>query len=141
LFLQRSLGTGKHVEGVFLIRLALYGLLGVVAQPIIVLSGLSTTTAFDASLLGTTIRYCVRRHSLHRDQLTSVLGMASCLVFFIMAGRICRRHCPGFFIVANSFCYGAMLRSQRHGRKYGPLTVITWIFVFGSIFTLPSASH
>ncbi len=147
LFLQRCLGSGKNVERSDLLRLALYGLLGVVANQLLFVKGLSLTTAINASLLGTTIPIFAFAVSiaLHRDRLTSpkVLGMALAAtgVFYLLWPE--RNFASGtalgnFFIVANSFCYGAYIAlSKDMVEKYGPLTVITWIFVFGSIFTLP----
>jgi drug/metabolite transporter (DMT)-like permease len=41
-------------------------------------------------------------------------------------------------IVGNSLCYGAYIAISRDMvARYGALTVITWIFIFGSSLTLP----
>src|SRR5262245_66164594 len=41
-------------------------------------------------------------------------------------------------IVANSLCYGAYIAvSKDLVRRYNALTVITWIFIVGSVATIP----
>ncbi len=146
LFLQRSLGSGKHVERRDLLRLALYGLLGVVANQLLFVKGLSLTTAINASLLGTTIPIFAFAVSiaLHRDRLTSpkVLGMALAAtgVFYLLWPE--RNFASGtalgnFFIVANSFCYGAYIAlSKDMVEKYGPvplLLAIVFIVLFPTV--------
>src|ERR1044071_9933278 len=47
-----------------------------------------------------------------------------------------------FLIVLNSISYGAYLAiSKDMLKRYGALTVITWIFIFGSIMTLPIGGY
>jgi drug/metabolite transporter (DMT)-like permease len=122
--------------------------LGVVWNQLLYVKGLSLTTAINATLLSTTIPVCTLVISMllghDRLSLRRMIGIAlaaSGVIYLVdplradfsghtMAGNL--------LIVANSLSYGAYIAlSKGLFKRYGALNVITWIFIIGSVFTVP----
>jgi drug/metabolite transporter (DMT)-like permease len=147
ILLQKVLRLTTSVERNDLPRLFLYALIGVVGNQLLFVKGLSLTTAINAVLLGTTIPIFSMAVSVvmgfEKLSVRGVLGViisAAGVIYLLWPERhfASGTTIGNLLIIGNSFCYGAYIAMSRDmvGR-YGALTVITWIFIFGSILTLP----
>lgn len=123
-------------------------LLGVVLNQWLFVKGLSLTTVINATLLGTTIPIFTLLVSIllrtDRASLRRVIGIALAaggVVYLIGPGRADFSSTTWFgdlLIVTNSLCYGTYIAiSKDLMTRYSALTVITWIFIVGSIATIP----
>ncbi len=148
LILQRFLGRVRIIDRKDYARLALYSLLGVVLNQFLFVKGLSMTTVINATLLGTTIPVFTLIVSLvlgyDRLSLRRVSGitLAAAGVIYLVdplrADFSANTTLGNILIVANSLSYGAYIAiSKDMVKRYGALTVIMWLFVFGSIVTVP----
>lgn len=128
--------------------LALCALLGVVANQLLFVNGLALTTVINATLLGTTIPVFTLLVSIFlgydRVSLRRSLGIALAaggVVYLVnpyQADFSAQTTLGNLLIVANSFCYGAYIAvSKDLFKRYGALNVITWIFLFGALVTVP----
>jgi drug/metabolite transporter (DMT)-like permease len=151
IILQYTVGRAPKIERADYARFALYALLGVVLNQFLFVKGLSLTTVINATLLGTTIPVFTLLVSLMLgyDRLTirKTLGisLAACGVLYLLYPERNFSSDSAFgnlLIVLNSISYGAYLAISKDVlRRYGALTVITWIFIFGSIMTLPIGGY
>jgi drug/metabolite transporter (DMT)-like permease len=151
LILQRTIGRVQKIRKADYARFALYALLGVVLNQFLFVKGLSLTTVINATLLGTTIPVFTLLVSLTLgyDHLTirKALGIALAaagVVYLLYPERNFSSNSAfgNLLIVLNSISYGAYLAiSKDMLRRYGALTVITWIFIFGSIATIPVGGY
>lgn len=152
LILQKSLGRTQSIRKSDYARLLLYALLGVVFNQLLFVKGLSLTTVINATLLGTTIPVFTLLVSLtlgyDRGSVRKTLGiaLAACgVVYLVDPLRADFSHettIGNLLIVANSLCYGAYIAISKDVlKRYGALTVITWIFIFGSLLTVPFGSY
>jgi drug/metabolite transporter (DMT)-like permease len=131
-------------------------LLGVVLNQWLFVKGLSLTTVINATLLGTTIPIFTLLVSIalrtDRASFRRVLGicLAAGGVFYLIgparAEFSSATRLGDLLIVTNSLCYGTYIAiSKDLMSRYSALTVITWIFIVGSVATVPfgaiSASH
>jgi len=122
--------------------------LGLILNQWLFVKGLSITTAINATLLSTSIPVStlVIGMFLGTDRTTwrRMLGIALAaagVLYLIGPGRSdfsAATRVGDLLIVANSLCYGAYIAvSKDLVRKYNALTVITWIFIIGSVATIP----
>lgn len=122
--------------------------LGLILNQWLFVKGLSITTAINATLLSTSIPVStlIIGMFLGTDRTTwrRMLGIALAaagVLYLIGPGRSdfsAATRVGDLLIVANSLCYGAYIAiSKNLVRKYNALTVITWIFVIGSVATIP----
>jgi len=122
--------------------------LGLILNQWLFVKGLSITTAINATLLSTSIPVStlVIGMFLGTDRTTwrRMLGIALAaagVLYLIGPGRSdfsAATRIGDLLIVANSLCYGAYIAvSKNLVRKYNALTVITWIFIIGSVATIP----
>ncbi|MCU1265111.1 MAG: hypothetical protein JWM21_1429 [Acidobacteria bacterium] len=146
--LQRRLGQLRQLPRRDILWLVLVSFLGVVWNQLLYVKGLSLTTAINATLLCTTIPVCTLVISilLGHDRLSvrRMLGVALAAGGVIFLVDPFRADFSGqtmlgnLLIVANSLFYGAYIAlSKDLFKRYGALNVITWIFVIGSVFTVP----
>src|SRR5256714_8456317 len=151
LILQRTLGRRRKIEKKDYARLIIYSLLGVVLNQFLFVKGLSLTTAINATLLGTTLPVFALLVSItlgyDRLSLRKTLGItlaAAGVVYLLYPERNFTSDTAlgNLFIVLNSLSYGAYIAiSKDMLKRYGALTVITWIFIFGCIATLPISGY
>jgi drug/metabolite transporter (DMT)-like permease len=151
IILQRTIGRAQKIERTDYARLALYALLGVALNQFLFVKGLSLTTVINATLLGTTIPVFTLLVSLLLgfDRLTirKTLGLslaAAGVVYLLYPERNFSSDSAfgNLLIVLNSISYGTYIAiSKDILKRYGALTVITWIFTFGSIMTLPLGGY
>jgi drug/metabolite transporter (DMT)-like permease len=121
--------------------------LGLVFNQWLFVKGLSLTTAINSTLLSTSIPVSTLLVGmfLGTDRVTwrRLLGiaMAATGVLYLIGptrGEFSHATRIGdLLIVANSLCYGAYIAvSKDLLRRYSALTVITWIFITGSVATI-----
>jgi drug/metabolite transporter (DMT)-like permease len=148
LFLQGAIGSVPIKDKRDYARIFLYSLLGVTFNQLLFVKGLSMTTVIDATLLSTTIPVFALLISIllgYDDfSLRRALGIllaAFGVVYLVGPARasFSREATLGnLLIVLNSLCYGAYIAiSKDMIKRYGALTVLTWVFIFGSLLTLP----
>jgi drug/metabolite transporter (DMT)-like permease len=149
--LQHAVGRPQKIRKSDYARFALYALLGVVLNQLLFVKGLSLTTVINATLLGTTIPIFTLLVSLalgfDRVTLRKALGIAvACagVVYLLYPERHFTSDSAfgNLLIVLNSVAYGAYLAISKDVlKRYGALTVITWVFVFGTLMTLPLGGY
>jgi drug/metabolite transporter (DMT)-like permease len=147
--LLRAFGHRQKISKSDFARLALYSLLGLILNQLLFVKGLSLTTAINATLLGTTIPVFTLLISIalgyDRASLPKALGICVAaigviyLVDPLQADFFGANHTIGnLLLIANSISYGAYIAISKDVlKRYDALTVITWIFVFGCLITIP----
>lgn len=131
-------------------------LLGVVLNQWLFVKGLSLTTVINATLLGTTIpvftllvSILLRNDRVSARRVFGILVAAAGIVYLVGPQRAEfseSSRLGDLLIVTNSLCYGTYIAiSKDLVDRYSALTVITWIFIVGSVPTVPvgvlSLSH
>ncbi len=150
--LQRKLGELRQLPKRILAWLILSSLLGVVANQLLFVKGLSLTTAINATLLTTTIPVFTLAVSIalghDSASVRHVLGiaLAAAGVIYLVdpwrANFSAQTTHGNILIIVNSFSFGAYIAVSRDlFRRYGALNVITWIFLIGALITLPIAGY
>lgn len=148
LVLQKLLGRVRVIGRRDFARLFLYSLLGVALNQFLFVKGLSYTTVINATIIGTTIPIftllvclVLGLDRVSPRRIFGILLAAAGVVYLVDPTRAdfsAHTTLGNILIVANSLSYGAYIAiSKDMLRRYGALTVITWIFVFGSLMTLP----
>jgi len=148
LLLSRSLKRITVARRADYLKFALYGLLGVALNQLLFIKGLSLSTVINANLLGTMIPVFTLAASiaLGRESFSGrvALGLAvaaagaAYLVNPFGADFSQSSTAGNLLLVANAFFYGLYIAlSQDAIRRYGALTVITWMFVMANAVTLP----
>ncbi|MCA1564923.1 MAG: DMT family transporter [Acidobacteria bacterium] len=132
--------------------LALYSLLGIVLNQFLFVKGLELSTVINSALLGTTIPIFTLLVSVMLGyesgswRVAVGLLLAACGVVYLInpaqANFSRETNIGTLLLLLNSMAYGAYIAiSQDMIKRYGALTVITWIFVFGSLITLPVGGY
>ena len=131
-------------------------LLGVVLNQWLFVKGLSLTSVINATLLGTTIpiftlvvSIALRKDRASMRRVIGIMLAAGGVIYLngpTRAGFSSATRLGDLLIVTNSLCYGTYIAiSKDLMTRYSALTVITWIFIVGSIATVPvgalSVSH
>ncbi|HEV7903723.1 MAG TPA: DMT family transporter, partial [Pyrinomonadaceae bacterium] len=133
-------------------RLALYSLLGVVLNQFLFVKGLELSTVINSALIGSTIPIFTLIVSVFLGyesgswRVAVGLFLAACGVVYLInpaeASFSRETNIGNVLLLINSVAYGAYLAiSQDMIKRYGALTVITWIFIFGSFVTLPVGGY
>jgi drug/metabolite transporter (DMT)-like permease len=149
--LQRLARTNQRINRRDFAWFALFAALGIVGNQLLFVKGLSLTTVVDATLLGTTIPIFTLviaiLFGLDKPTARSVIGIALAglgVIYMILP----QRHASGataignLLIVANAVCYGTYIAiSKTMVRRYGALTVITWVFIIGTLFMIPIGGY
>lgn len=126
-------------------RLAGYSVLGVSLNQLLYITGLEMTTATAAQMLiagGPAITLLVaivtsREKATPAKWLAISLASAGALIL-VGAGASESRMLGNFLILVNMIAYSIYLVSARDIlQRYHPLTVVTWIFIFGVVGLLP----
>jgi len=123
-------------------------LLGVALNQLLFVKGLSLTSVINATVLGTlipvftllvSIALRIDRASFRR--LMGIFLAAAGILYLIGPERAefsSATRIGDLLIVINSLCYGAYIAiSKDLMKRYSALTVITWIFIVGSVATVP----
>jgi drug/metabolite transporter (DMT)-like permease len=131
-----------------ILLLALCSMLGVVGNQFLYVKGLSLTTAINSALLSTTIpvftlfvSILFRHDRLSLRRLFGILLAASGVVYLVNPAHadISTQTTAGnLLLVSNSLLYATyIVISKSLFERFGALNVITWIFLIGSLVTIP----
>lgn len=143
--LQRVL-VGERVRGAGdYARLALYGLLGVAANQLLYITALTLTTATAAQTmvaagpaLTLLAAIALRKETASPLKWAGIALAASGALLLVGAGLGTGQALGNALALANMACYSLYLVISRDMlARYHPLTVITWVFVFGAVAILP----
>lgn len=148
IILQSALGELRIPPRRDLAWLAFYSLIGVVLNQLLFIKGLSLSTAINATLLSTTIPVFTLLVSIifgyDRLTLRKAVGilLAACGAIYLVdplrADFSGQTALGNLLIVASSFFYGAYIAlSKEVLKRNGALTFLTWVFIFGSLMTIP----
>ncbi len=132
--------------------LVLCSFLGVVGNQFVYLNGLSLTTVINTTLLSTTIPVFTLFVSIlfGQDRLSfrRLLGIAlaaSGVIYLVNPARAdfaANTTIGNLLVVTSSFLYATyIVISKDIFERYGALNVITWIFVIGSVLTIPAGIY
>ncbi len=131
-------------------RLILCGIFGVAINQTMFFKGLSITTEINAALIMITtpvlvmfLSHFILKESITARKLAGIITGSAGAGFLILFGKDFE---PGsdtllgdLFIFINAFSYGLYLVLVKPlMRKYHPLTIIMWVFLFGFLFTGPN---
>lgn len=148
MLLQRRLTPLFKMPVKDLLLLALCSMLGVVGNQFLYVKGLSLTTAINSTILSTTIPVFALFVSilfgydkLSRRRLLGIALAAGGVVYLVNPARADLSHhttAGNLLIVSNSLLYAVyIVISKTLFERYGALNVITWIFLVGSVVTIP----
>jgi drug/metabolite transporter (DMT)-like permease len=148
LIIQRNIRPLLRMHRKDFFLLALSSAIGVVGNQFLYVKGLSLTTVINATLISTTIPVFALLVSIlfgyDRMSLKRLMGMllaASGVLYLINPFRgdfTVETTIGNILIVSNSFLYGTyIVISKDLFERYGALNVITWIFLLGTVVTLP----
>jgi drug/metabolite transporter (DMT)-like permease len=126
-------------------RLALYGLLGVVANQLLYITALSMTTATAAQTLQTTgpavtllIAIVLGRETTSPGKWLGIGLAASGALYLVGVDLASGNGVGNLLALLNVVAFSLYLVLSRDlARRYDPLTVITWVFVFGAVGVAP----
>jgi len=150
--IQRQLRPLFQMPFKDLLWLTLCSLVGVVGNQFIYLKGLSLTTVINTTLLSTTIPVFTLFVSIilghDRPSVRRIIGIALAaagVLYLVNPARadLSAHHTLGNLLVAiSSLLYATyiVISKDLFGR-YGALNVITWIFVVGSLITIPAGIY
>jgi drug/metabolite transporter (DMT)-like permease len=146
--LQRKITPLLRMPVKDILLLALCSMLGVVGNQFLYVKGLSLTTAINSALLSTTIPVFTLFVSIlfGHDRLSTrrifgILLAAGGVVYLVNPAHadISMQTTAGnLLLVSNSLLYATyIVISKSLFERYGALNVITWIFLIGSLVTIP----
>jgi len=146
--LQRKLTPLLKMPLKDLALLTLCSMMGVVGNQFLYVKGLSLTTVINSTLLSTTIpvftlfvSILLGYDQLSPRRLVGIALAASGVVYLINPARAdlsAQTTVGNLLIVSNSLLYAAyIVLSKDLFERYGALNVITWIFLVGSLVTIP----
>jgi drug/metabolite transporter (DMT)-like permease len=148
LIIQRNIRPLLKMHRKDFLVLVLSSAIGVVGNQFLYVKGLSLTTAINATLISTTIPVFALLASIvfgyDRISLKRFFGMllaASGVLYLVNPFRgdfTAETTLGNILIVSNSLLYGTyIVISKDLFERYGALNVITWIFMVGTVVTLP----
>ena len=129
-------------------RLAACGFLGVAANQLFFFHGLNLTSPIDASIIITSVPVMVMIFSFFiiKEKITTnkLLGLfiggigAVFLVWYGKSAEGTSSLLGNFFVFLNTCAYALYLIFVKPlMKKYKPITVISWIFLFGIVYVVP----
>ena len=131
-----------------LFTLAGLALVGVVLNQLFFLEGVKRTTAINANILITTIpaftlgiAIILRREQVSAAKVLGILCAAAGALYLVGLDRLRLDPATSFgnaLIVCNTSLYALYLvSSKRLLERYHPVTVVTYVFLFGALFVAP----
>jgi len=138
----------ERVERKDLLLLLICGFFGVATNQLFFFHGLNLTSPIDASIIITAVPVMVVIFSaiLLKEKITSnkIIGItiggigAVLLVWYGKSGVGTSSILGNVFILINACSYALYLVLVKPlMKKYNPITVITWVFLFGFVFVFP----
>lgn len=133
-------------------KLVLCGLLGSAANQLLFFNGLSITSPIDASIIMTStpvfvmiISSIILKEAITTQKISGLLIGALGAVLLIYAGANAQGTgtlVGNSLILLNALCFSFYLVLVKPiMKKYKPITVISWVFLFGFIFMVPVAGN
>lgn len=134
-------------------RLAICGLTGVAVNQMMFIAGLKYTSHINAALIMTTTpvlvlvaSWVILKEAVTRKKLLGIVFGITGAAILIVYGKKFAYNKEGLLgdlmIFVNAVSYGIFLVIVKNlMRKYHPLTVTKWVFLFGLFFVLPFGSH
>lgn len=144
-----SFGVREKIKRRDLYRMALCGMFGVAFNQMMFLAGLNYTTPIDASIIMTANPIVVLVAALvllgeritWRKTLGIILGGSGAILLILSSGEVSLSsdHFVGnLLMLGNTSSYAMYLVLVKPlMNKYHPLTVIKWVFLFGSFIIIP----
>lgn len=139
----------ERIHRVHLVRLMLCGLFGVAGNQLMFFNGLNLTSPVNASIIMTSnpILVLLASSVLLKTAITSrkllgiVLGAAGAIILLRMSAGSVTGHVSwqgDLLILGNAISYGVYLVLVKPLMAvYRPITVISWVFLFGALIVLP----
>ncbi len=129
-------------------RLILGGILGVAANQLLFFHGLNLTSPIDASIIITAVPVMVLifgtfllKEKITRNKLLGIIIGGIGAVLLIWYGNKTEGTSSvlgNLFVFINACCYALYLVLIKPlMKKYNPITIISWVFLFGFIFMFP----
>jgi drug/metabolite transporter (DMT)-like permease len=146
--LQRRITPLLRMPPKDIFMLTLCSMLGIVGNQFLFVKGLSLTTVINVEILSTTIPVYALAVSIlvgyERGSLKTLLGIllsAAGVLYLInpLHADLTRQSTTGnLLILINSLLYALYLVASKDlVQRYGALNVVTWIFLVGSVITVP----
>ena len=146
--LQRKLTPLLNMPVKDIALLILCSMTGIVGNQFLYVTGLSLTTAINATLLSTTIPVFTLFVSilfsydrLSPRKLIGIMLAAVGVIYLVNPARADLSHqttAGNLLLVGNALLYAVyIVISKDLFQRYGALNVITWIFLVGSVITIP----
>ena len=146
--LQRRLTPLLRMPLRDIVVLTACSMLGIVGNQFLFVKGLSLTTVINAAILSTTIPVYALAVSIllgyergSRKTLIGVLLSAAGVIYLVnpLHADLTQQTTSGnLLILTNSFLYAIyIVISKNLVDRYGALNVVTWIFLVGSLITVP----
>ncbi|MCG8474277.1 MAG: DMT family transporter [Cytophagales bacterium] len=149
-FLLSRFYIGEKIARKDLFRLACCGLFGVAVNQLFFFEGLNLTTQLNASILMTSnpiivflLAMLLKIEYPSKLRLTGIMLGAAGAVLLLSYGKRLELGAPNIllgnaFVLLNATSYAVyLLLVKPLMKKYHPLTVISWVFAFGSLFVFP----
>jgi len=146
--LQRKLSPLFRMPAKDIGLLILCSMIGIVGNQLLYVKGLSLTTVINATLLSTTIpvftlfvSILFRYDRVSPRRLIGIMLAAAGVVYLVNPTRADlspQTTAGNVLLIANSLLYAVyIVISKDLFERYGALNVITWIFLVGSVITIP----
>jgi len=130
------------------VRLATCGLLGAALNQILFFHGISLTSPIDASIIMTftpvivlTFSYLLLKESITKNKLLGIIIGGTGAIALILYGNKATgtsSFLGNLLVFCNASAYGLYLvLAKPLMKKYNPITVISWVFLFGFMYVLP----
>lgn len=152
LLLRRLTGRLEVPGRADLARFALYSLLGIAVNQLLFTKGLALSTATNAALLGTAIPVftllvgTLLGYEKFSARVALGTAVAAAGVVYLVdplsADLSGDKTLGNLLLVANTMAYGAYLAlTQEVFRRFGALTAMTWVFLFGCVMVAPVGGY
>ena len=141
--------SNEQIERKDFKRIAVCGLFGVAANQLMFFKGLNITTPINAGIMMTSNPILVLiaasfilKESLTKNKIIGIaLGLIGAITLILFQGNMqfgSTTIWGDVFVLMNSLSYGIYLVGVTPlMKKYQPLTVIKWVFLFGLLYTIP----
>lgn len=147
-WIVKSIFIKEKVEKKDFPRLALCGLLGAAANMLFFFYGINLTSPIDASIIMTStpvivlaFSFFILKERITKNKLLGITIGGLGAVFLILYGNKAAgtsSFLGNLYVFLNAIFYGLYLvLAKTLMKKYNPITVISWIFLFGFIYVIP----
>jgi drug/metabolite transporter (DMT)-like permease len=148
-FLIQKLWIKEKIDKGHIPLLFLCGITGVTVNQLLFFEGLALTTPINAALIMTTnpILVLIMAAIIIKEKITSmkvlgiIAGISGAILLILYKNNIdlsSETFLGDIYIFLNAMSYGVYLVIVKPlMKKYNPVTVMMWVFFFGSIFVIP----